>query len=289
MHGSGGEVSRRHVVGRRAVLRGALATAGILGFGAALPSKAGQRGAGGGGADATLALARFLNRTTYRDLPPRAIEHAKMILASTFASAAAGSHLESAKILRDLAKEQGGRAEATIWFDGERLPAPAAARVNAGLSDAAASDDSDLRNTAHEGTAITAAGLAVGERTGASGRDLLLAMVLGYEAAGRIGEAREGGVAGLHASQLVAFAGAATAARLLTLTDEQLAHAIGIVATTGHRGVGGRLTGLGLLDRRAGTPRRGAPATARQTRVPWPTSGDPGGSTSAASPTTSWR
>ena len=31
MHGSGGEVSRRHVVGRRAVLRGALATAGILG------------------------------------------------------------------------------------------------------------------------------------------------------------------------------------------------------------------------------------------------------------------
>ncbi len=239
MRGSGGDMTRQHVIGRRVVLRGALATAGVLGFGAALPSEAGQRAAGGGSANATLALARFLNRATYRDLPPLAIEHAKMILASTFASAAAGSHLESARILRDLAKEQAGRPEATVWFDGARLPAPAAARVNAGLSDAAASDDSDLRNTAHEGTTITAAGLAVGERTGASGRDLLLAMVLGYEVAGRIGEARQGGVPGLHASQVVAFAGAATAARLLKLTDEQLAHALGIVATT----IGGLATG----------------------------------------------
>ena len=126
----------------------------------------------------------------YQALPPKAIEHAKMIVASTFASAAAGSAIESARILRQLAKEQGGRPEATIWFDGTRVPAVAAARVNAVLSDAAASDDSDIRNTAHEGTTLTAAGLAVGERTGATGQDLLGAMVLGYQAAGRIGEAR---------------------------------------------------------------------------------------------------
>ena len=35
-------------------------------------------------------LAQFLNRTTYDDLPPDAIEHAKMIIASTLASAAPG-------------------------------------------------------------------------------------------------------------------------------------------------------------------------------------------------------
>ena len=192
-----------------------------------------QRGAGGGaGANVTLALTRFLNATAYQDLPPKAIDHAKMILASTLASAAVGSSIESARILRDLGKEQGGRPEATIWFDGTRLPVSSAARINAGLSDAAASDDSDLRNTAHEGTSLTAVGLAIGERTGASGRDLLHAMVLGYEAAGRIGEARRGGVAGLHASQVVAFAGATAAARLLRLTDEQMAHALGLVAAT---------------------------------------------------------
>jgi len=199
-----------------------------------------QRGAGSGaGANATLALTRFLNATAYQDLPAKAIEHAKMILASTFASAAVGSHIESARILRDLGKEQGGRPEASIWFDGTRLPVSSVARINAGLSDAAASDDSDIRNTAHEGTTLTGVSLAIGERTGANGRDLLQAMVLGYEAAGRIGEARQGGVAGLHASQIVAFAGATAAARLLKLTDEQMAHALGLVATT----IGGLATG----------------------------------------------
>lgn len=226
---------------RRAVLRGAMTSAGTLGLGALVPGAlAAQRGgANAARPDYTLALARFLNSTPYQALPPRAIEHAKMIVASTFSSAAAGSAIDSARILRQLAKEQGGRPDAPIWFDGTRVPAVAATRVNAVLSDAAASDDSDIRNTAHEGTTLTAAGLAVGERTGATGQELLGAMILGYQAAGRIGEARTGGPGGLHASQIVAFAGAACAAKLMKLTDEQMAHALGIVATT----IGGLATG----------------------------------------------
>jgi len=207
-----------------------------------------QRGAGAPNAaqiDSTLALARFVNHTAYNALPAKAIEHAKMILASTFASAAAGSTIDSARIIRQLAKEQGGKAEATIWFDGTKVPVSEAARVNAILSDAAASDDSDIRNTAHEGTTLAAAGLAISERTGASGQDLLGAMILGYEAAGRIGEARSGGRGGVHASQIVAFGGAAAAAKLLKLTDEQLAHTLGIVAIT----MGGIATGTNTWAR----------------------------------------
>jgi 2-methylcitrate dehydratase PrpD len=155
-----------------------------------------------------------------------------MILASTLSSAAPGALIDSARILRDVAKERGGRPEATVWFDALRIPAVAAARVNAGLSDAAASDDSDIRNTAHYGTTLASAGLAIAERIGATGKDLLGAMVIGYEAAGRIGDARRGGRGGLHASQLVAFGGSVAVARLMKLTDQQMAHALGIVATT---------------------------------------------------------
>jgi 2-methylcitrate dehydratase PrpD len=190
-------------------------------------------------AGTALAFARFLNATAYADLPRLAIEHAKMILASTLSSAALGITMDSARIQRDLALNQGGKTESTIWFDGTRVPAVLAARVNAAASDAAASDDSDLRNIAHFGTTLSAAGLALGERTHASGRDLLLAMVLGYEAGGRIGDARAGGRHGFHASQLVAFASAAVSAKLLQLRDEQMAHALGIIATT----VGGLLVG----------------------------------------------
>ncbi len=233
-------------IARRALLRGALAAAGAAGLGSVAPARVAAQGGGGraGGAGAArvnsaLALARFLNNTAYRDLPPKAIEHAKMILASTLASAAPGSLIDSARILRELAKEQGGRPEATIWFDGAKVPAVASARVNAVLSDAAASDDSDIRNTAHIGTAVATAGLAIGERIGATGQELLHAMIVGYEAAGRIGEARSGGRGGLHASQTVAFGSAVTAGKLLKLPDEQMAHALGIVATT----IGGLATG----------------------------------------------
>jgi 2-methylcitrate dehydratase PrpD len=224
-------------LGRRKLLHGAVAVGGILGMAPSLPVAAFARQQSASGArivppDSALRLAQFLNRTRYSDLPPKAIEHAKIIIASTLASAAPGSLIASARILRDLAKEHGGRPEATVWFDGSRLPSHEVARVNAALSDAAASDDSDIRNTAHEGTTLTSTGLAIAERTGATGRDVLLAMVIGYEAAGRIGEARRGGRGGIHASQIVAFGGAVAAAKLLKLTDDQMAHALGITSVT---------------------------------------------------------
>jgi 2-methylcitrate dehydratase PrpD len=230
-------------LGRRALLHGALAAGGMW-MTAAVPvhAFARQQLVGGGRtapASSALKLAQFLNKTRYRDLPPKAVEHAKMIIASTLASAAPGSLIGSARILRDLAKEHGGKPDATIWFDGTKLPVHEVARVNAVLSDAAASDDSDIRNTAHAGTTLASAGLAVAEQSGATGQDLLLAMVIGYEAAGRIGDARRGGRGGVHASQIVAFGGAIAAAKLLNLTDEQMAHALGITAIT----MGGIATG----------------------------------------------
>ena len=186
----------------------------------------------------TLRLARFLGTTQFDDLPAVAVEHAKMLVASTLASAAPGSRIGSAEIVRTLAKQQGGQPEATVWYDGAKLPATQAARVNAVQSDAAASDDSDLRNVAHTGTTVVATGLAIGERTGATGRDLLGAIVTGYEAAGRVGEALVS-QPGMHASLIVAFGGTVTAARLLGLTDEQMAHAISLTATTmGGLGIG---------------------------------------------------
>src|SRR5688572_6347278 len=234
--GSNERVLHRTELTRRRLLRDAMTIVGAVAAGVvphqAFARQRGNAGPVGAPVDNTLALARAVNRMRYEDLPGRAIEHAKMILASTLSSAAPGALIDSARILRDVAKERGGRPDATVWFDAARLPAASAARVNAGLSDAAASDDSDIRNTAHYGTTLASAGLAIAERSGATGRDLLGAMVIGYEAAGRIGDARRGGRGGLHASQLVAFGGAVATARLLKLTDQQMAHALGIVATT---------------------------------------------------------
>ena len=87
-------------------------------------------------------LAGFLIETDYDDVPAQAIDHAAMIIASTIASAACGTDIDSAAIIRDIVRDRGGRPDASIWFDGgPKLPLAGAARVNAMMSDAAASDD----------------------------------------------------------------------------------------------------------------------------------------------------
>ena len=181
------------------------------------------------------ALAGFLTRTTVEDLPALALDHAAMLIASTIASAAFGSGLQSSAIIRDLARERGGRPDASIWFDaGAKLPLAAAAQVNAVMSDAAACDDSDLRNIVHAGTPLTATSLALAERTGAGGEEVLAAIVLGYEAAGRIGEAITPGFrrGGFHGCLVAIFAAAVAAGRLLRLDAEGMAQTIALSATS---------------------------------------------------------
>src|SRR5271169_1062939 len=180
-------------------------------------------------------LAEFLTRTTAGDLPAQALDHAAMLVASTIASAAFGSGLESAAIIRELARERGGRPDATLWFDaGPKLALADEAQVNAVMSDAAACDDSDLRNIVHAGTPLTATTLAVAEHTGASGEGVLAAIVLGYEAAGRIGEAITPGFRsrGFHGCHAAIFAAAVAAGRLLRLDAAQMAQAIALSATS---------------------------------------------------------
>ncbi|MEL0021645.1 MAG: MmgE/PrpD family protein [Rickettsiales bacterium] len=180
-------------------------------------------------------FAEFLIGTTYDELPDRALDHAAMIVASTLASAACGRHINSARIVCDIERARGGTPEASVWFDGgAKLPLVGAARANALASDAAASDDSDLRNIVHAGTPLTATALAAAEATGAGGKDVLAAIAVGYEAAGRIGEAiiPRFDYRGHHGCMGATFGATAAAARLLGLDAVQMAHALVLTATS---------------------------------------------------------
>lgn len=179
-------------------------------------------------------LANFSTAIQSRDLPEIALERAKMSLASTVASAAMGFSIPSARIVRDLDLAAGGAPLATVWFDGTKLPAGAAARVNAVASDAAASDDSDMRSIAHIGTIVSTISIALGEQLKSSPAEILAAMVVGYEVAGRIDEALTPGrmQRGFHGSVSTVFGGTVAAGRLLELTPLQMAHAIALAATS---------------------------------------------------------
>jgi 2-methylcitrate dehydratase PrpD len=179
------------------------------------------------------ALATFATTMDFPDLPPRAIEHAKVVIASTIASAAMGRDIGSTNAFREMAKERGGTAEASIWFDaGPQLPVMDAARTNAIMSDAAASDDTDLAAAAHLGTVTSATAIAMGERQRATGEQVLAAIVLGYEVANRIGRHVRPGEAGFHPGMITILGATVAAGKLMQLSADQMTHAISLAATS---------------------------------------------------------
>ncbi len=179
-------------------------------------------------------LARLVTSTAVADIPALACERAKMSIASTIASAAMGIRIPSAAAVRAVEQDNGGAPHATVWFDGGKLPVASAARVNAIASDAAASDDSDMRCIAHIGTIASTTSIAMAEKLGRSGHDVLTAMVLGYEVAGRIDEALTPGrmQRGFHGSVSTVFSAAVGTGTLLRLTERQMTHAIALAATS---------------------------------------------------------
>lgn len=177
-------------------------------------------------------IADFVTSTRYEDLPPLAVKHAKVIIASTIASAAMGRDIGSTDIFRSLAKERGGTEESSIWFDSAKVPVMDGTRVNAIMSDAAASDDTDLSGAGHLGTVASTAAVAMGERCGASPREVLAGIVLGYDIANRIGSRTGSGQLGFHAGVNTIFGATVAAGRVMGLDAKQMAHAISLAATS---------------------------------------------------------
>ena len=73
------------------------------------------------------------------------------------------------------------------FHTGEKLPSVWAAFANASMCHGVDFDDTHVASIVHTGAPIVSAALAVAEARGASGKDLILAAVIGYEIAVRVG------------------------------------------------------------------------------------------------------
>ena len=182
----------------------------------------------------TRELLRFVTAATYDDLSPEAIAATKGAIINILGNCVAGNRTRIGKLHIEMAKDMGGgRALATIIGDGTRVSVPLAAYANGNLAFALDYEDT-LHYVTHPGFITVSAGLAVGEQVGASGRDLILAVALGYEIVARIGlpmqPTPERGKL-VWGEQYHPFAGTVTAGKLLGLDDEQFDVAFGIAGT----------------------------------------------------------
>lgn len=127
-----------------------------------------------------------------------------------------------------------GPGEATLLCSGARAPAEMAAFANGVRLHARAQDDTHFAAKSHAGSIVLAATLAVAQKLGASGRDVLVAVVAGYETIGAVGEllAAQVTARGFRASSVFGPLGAAASvAKLLALDVEGTANAIAIATS----------------------------------------------------------
>src|SRR5215475_10299609 len=183
----------------------------------------------------TRTLAAFASTLSYEAIPTVVCEATKQYLFDTIGCGIYGSQTPWAKILNQLILEQGGRPEATLWLQGFRGPANMVALGLGVMMHSFELDDYHSGAKLHPGAVVIPAALAIAERQGARGREVLRAVVAGYElmirtslAAGTLSMRRRG----WHITGLCGTFGAAAAAgQLLGLDSLQMANALGLAGT----------------------------------------------------------
>lgn len=138
--------------------------------------------------ESTKTLATFLANLRFEALPQPVIERTKDLFLDWVASALAGRQARPVEILEHIAAQMGPEdGSAEILVSRRRTSPLFAALVNGASSHVVEQDDVHNEAVFHPATVVFPAALATAQQTGASGRDLLTASVVGYEAGIRIG------------------------------------------------------------------------------------------------------
>ncbi len=133
------------------------------------------------GPDLTGRLARYMLQARDLDLPPSVVLAAKHRLLDTLGAIVSGARLKPGEVAIDYVRQQGGIPEASVATTDIMTSAVNAAFANAMSGHADETDDFHPFTKAHPGCSVVPAALAMGEREGSSGEELLRAITLGYD------------------------------------------------------------------------------------------------------------
>jgi 2-methylcitrate dehydratase PrpD len=129
----------------------------------------------------TARLARYMVDARARELPPQAMLEAKHRILDTLGAMVSGAGLKPGEMAIKYVRAQGGVAEASVLTTNFKTSAVNAALANGMFAHADETDDFEPVTKAHPGCASVAAALAMAEREGRSGTELLRAVTLGYD------------------------------------------------------------------------------------------------------------
>ena len=135
-------------------------------------------------------LIGYVSGARTRELPPEVQTKTKHHILDTLAAMVSGAHLLPGEMAYKYARLHGsGPAEATVVASDMVLPMIPAAIANGMLGHSDETDDSNGSAGFHPGCAILPASLAMGEKEGVSGAELIRSVALGYDIGSRVNKA----------------------------------------------------------------------------------------------------
>jgi 2-methylcitrate dehydratase PrpD len=179
-------------------------------------------------------LAGYWASARYDDLPAEVARAARFFFLDTVAAGVAGGHTEVVDSVAAGAAAASGTGHVALWGRTDKAAPAAAALVNGTAAHALELDD--FGGCGHSGAVVVPAVWALAHGRQVSGRDVILAIVAGYDLASRLldgaGGYRPHNERGWHSTGTCgSFGAAAAAARLLNLPAGPFTHALGIAGT----------------------------------------------------------
>ena len=171
----------------------------------------------------------------FEDLPDRVVQNSKMYIMDLLGNIIASRHVDSSLTCLQAARELGdGEPTSTAIGCHYKTSPQMAAMINGTFGHAFDMDDDHRYGTQHSSVVVFPAILALAEKYGKSGKEVLTAFAYGSEITIRLGEAFEGQTyyQGFHPTGTCGVFGATGgAAKLLGLNEEQITYALGLAGS----------------------------------------------------------
>lgn len=180
----------------------------------------------------TQVLAEYICDLSFDELPSDVVDKTKNCILDTLGCGIFGVKTEAGRRIISAIRDLGAGDDATVWGQTIRASSPNAALINGTTSHSFELDDWGCAG--HLGACIVPASMAIAEKEEKSGRDLILAVVIGYEISERIysGGGRAFDNRGWHSTGACGgFGAAASAGKLLGLNKEEMVWTLGLAGS----------------------------------------------------------
>ena len=173
--------------------------------------------------DRTKQICRFIKTLKYEDIPPAVIERAKMMVMQTVGVSLCAADLWEVKDAMAIAEEMspGSEGTATLWASGKKVSWEAASLAAGVMGDTL--DWEDCSVTGHPSSGVIPTAVIASEVLHKSGKELLTAVVAGYEVYQRVALAGRSNIVGYNI-----FGNLAVLMKLLDMSEEQMNQAFGV-------------------------------------------------------------